>query len=441
MLAESVTSSLQYPYMLVDVRRLGRLASPSDPAISLDANAVLKHVRIISPSASRQGDEKERFDELVACLLSSAVQRHKERSTQPANVENGWKEAVPVSIRDNLELSVEYLCMLVAIDFRHWDEQDHGALAAVGDQVRQKNFWAAVSDCSAPHAETDKPSLVRGSAAMVYLLREAVDRHHVHWYDANVLKELTNLETKAVPPSLLKVFEGVEEDGVSPMMMPAVSERITILVEIAKEKLSRSSSSALGFQTFLELISSRGSRLFVMPDGRPGFLDDLIALHPRYNDANVLTCDLGTASVDIPIYFLKLAQLTAIALEAAFPESIVFVDSVSLCVCSDYQLPKALRVSGLIVYDELLMDKVDRKCLLGVGSVEEVEIRVASTIAAAQLMEWANNELIPRLEQQESASQEMGGVRVDIGSLDYALWFYGRSFKEQAHHLCRTVMY
>ncbi|CUG06198.1 transmembrane protein, putative [Bodo saltans] len=173
-----------------------------------------------------------------------------------------------------------------------------------------------------------------------------------------------------------------------------------------------------------------------------GFLNALIDLHPRYLDANMLSFAGGSSSCYV--YLLKLAQLTVIALEAAFPQEIRFADSSRLCVCSDYQLPKALRVSGLIAYNTDLASKVDGRVLLGNGSREEVEIRVASTISAAQLMEWANSTYLPSLEENESAlatTRHIKGARVDISSLDYALWFYGRSFKDQPHHLCRTVMY
>lgn len=446
--------------MSIDTRQLGTLVAASSRHQAIDPNSILQHVRVRHPSDTRHrnAEETQRFSELMSCLVDATAHRHAERQLSApaaAAAENGWRAAVPKSLRHDLERAVEYLCMLVAIDFRHWDEKDAAALADVGAAVQQKNFWAVVRDSNAPHCESgDKQSLVRGSAAMVYLLREAVDTHGVHWYDAQALmSSLVEPTTGAPQPALLKVFEGVEDDGVTPMMMPAVTERVTILYEMAKAKTARGCHAANDggdasrpvYETFLWLMRDHRMRLFGQPSdpSSRGFLDALIALHPRYLDANVLPQSADKDAVYI--YFLKLAQLTAIALEAAFTGEIRFEDSHSLCVCSDYQLPKALRVSGLIVYDHELAAKVDGQRLLAVDGIEEIEIRVASTIAAAQLMEWANTEYLPSLEANDdkgdAPTRHVRGARVDISSLDYALWFYGRSFKDQPHHLCRTVMY
>jgi hypothetical protein len=435
--------------MPVDVRQLGTLVSSADPSVTMEPNSVLRHVRVSHPSNSdqRSASETQRLNELVECLVDATAQRfHERQNAHASSADNGWSAAVPKVLRNDLEKSVEYLCMLVAIDFRHWDELDASSLAQVGDVVQQKNFWAVVHDDTAPHREAGKPSIVRGSAAMVYLLREAVDTHGLHWYDAStLLTSLVDRSTRAPSAQLLKMFEGVEEDGVTAMMMPAVAERVEILVSMAETKVARGGRGGdhIKFETFHELMVNHSMALFSDPTAGvdKGFLDALIDLHPRYLDANTLTCADGRSCY---IYFLKLAQLTVIAIEAAFPERISFKDSARLCVCSDYQLPKALRVSGLISYDRQLASSVDSRVLLGSGSVEEVEIRVASTIAAAQLMEWANTSYLPYLEDNEAAlasTRHVRGARVDISSLDYALWFYGRSFKDQPHHLCRTVMY
>lgn len=408
--------------MAIDVARVGRLWNDRTKACVEDVNSVLHHVRVFSPALALANPEtRTSCQALVDFLVDSVL-------TTPPNQDpsnNGWFAAIPLCLRGNLAKSVEYLCMLIAVDFRHWAEADEQMPADVGSPVKQKNFYAVVpteNQHERNHSEKDAPSLVRGSAAMVHLLREAVDAKQVPWYDSHYLRnpalDLIELE---------RIFVGVEADGRTPMMMPAAKERIAILREIAEN---------LNGKTFLDHILESKLRLYNPPDN-VGFIDRLIKVHARYDDSVNF---LGRDGHQYRIHLLKLAQLTVIALQAAFPHDICFSDFDEICVCSDYQLPKALRAAGLIVYDEHLAGLVDGKRLLKPESIEEVEIRVASTIGATMLMDWVNSEALPKKRCAVPPPRYLA-ARCDVGSLDYALWYFGRSNSEQPHHLCRTLMY
>lgn len=400
--------------------------------------AFLRHVTVVPPSQAPNGKGSP-LNEICELL-----ERHIKTPAAVNTEVNGWLESIPVTLRDDLPQAVQYLCLLIAIDFRHWDEKM--PIAEVGHPVQQKNFYARVessnSSSASLHRETGAQyDMVRGSAAMVYLLRRAVEIHGVHWYRRDVLVEVST--SQAARDRLFDCFIGVEEDGVTPMSMPATNERIDLLVSIQDQ---------LHDQLYYDIFKACGFRLYRDQDDRSlasflqcgslqldisfGVINALWQLHERYRDAAVVTprspiVESSSFSSIHVVYFLKLAQLTIVALEAAFPKDVKFLDSEErLCVCSDYQLPKALRVAGLIQYDAFLTETVDGRLLIEAGSEEEVSIRLASTVAAKEFQRWFNEQkgsTLPRL--------------CTVGDMDYALWLYGRSHKQQAHHLCRTLMY
>lgn len=403
----------------IDRRQVGALFDVERGCAVLPTDG-LKLVAVRDPS-DVDTSARPALESLIA-FLTEYIEGKSQEGTETSN---GWLSAVPLCLRSNLENAVEYLCMLVAIDFRHWAEESEDE-AHVGDVVNQKNFYAI------EQSDAGTSRLVRGSQAMVLLLREAVDVSGVHWYDTDYL--LADNTSDAVRRSFL----GVASDGVTPMFMPATDNRIQILLELAQAKRSATEIQSRGnkFLTFLSMMEASEYRLYSslvaerqesIVSACPGFFDRLLALHSRYDDSAILDGQLT-------VYFLKLAQLTAIAVHTAFPESISFKDYDQMSVCSDYQLPKALRSCGLLVYSQHLQQLVDERRLIAPGSREEVEIRLGSTLAAERLKQHMNASVLPR---RTSASAAI----CDVGALDYALWYVGRSDSSTPHHLCRTVMY
>lgn len=376
-------------------------------------------------------------------------------------------------LRNSEKSIVDYLGMVVAIDFRHWAEvpvPEGAPLAAVGEEVTfLTGFYTAVATVangeelsfqqaaeeSALHRENDKHSLLRGSAAMIYLLRRAVEEHGILWYSPDFL---TRFHSVAEAKEALAVcFRGCHEDGVTPMWMPATEERVELLLSLGKCLLAQRTS-------FYELLVASQGQLYTEL-GDKGFIQRLTRLHPRFQD---FAPHPFTTGVWLPI--LKLAQLTAIAIEEALPAywqwcrhhpresgvserdtnrwlvdcasrhgATVFADLEAMSVCCDYQIPKALRDAGVLQYDAHLTDLVDRGVLLQPGGAEETSIRLGTLVAVEMLLEYVTD----ILRQENDIDRGILGDKAPIVALDYALWYVGRYPEgvSSRHHLCRTIMY
>lgn len=92
---------------------------------------------------------------------------------------------------------------------------------------------------------------------------------------------------------------------------------------------------------------------------------------------------------------------------------------------ADYQLPRVLRASGVLVYDVELAATVDHGRILPAGSIEELSIRQATCVAV--------EELLARLNKHT-------GQPVTMVELDYVLWAAGRKAPGE-HHLTPTTAY
>jgi hypothetical protein len=411
-----------------DARRVGTITaadgSPLDSSRALVQTSI-RHVEDVLRNPDTQA--------LINFIVTEAT---KQCPVRDANKEpTGWLASVPKILRRDVVASVNYLMMLVAIDFRHWGEEGEEQ-APVGEAVRQKNFFAVVIEGNdagdTQHAEKDcvDKQLVRGSAAMVYLLKRAVDTLGIRWFDPVVAATMSASD-------LTQLMWGVEEDGVTPMLMPAAAERVHLIHSLA------AALPAQGYLSFFHLVTGldsmpadgvvRGLSLYSHKGTRiDGILDRLLNLHNRYDDTSILPLQeqLPDGRSEVLIHFFKLSQLSIVALQNAFPGVFVIDDIDLLGVCSDYQLPKALRACGLIEYSAELSAKVDSRVLLGVNSREEIEIRVSSTIAAKRLQDWINANKLCNDHR-----------KCDAALMDYALWYFGRSNKSLHHHLCRTEMY
>jgi hypothetical protein len=91
----------------------------------------------------------------------------------------------------------------------------------------------------------------------------------------------------------------------------------------------------------------------------------------------------------------------------------------------DYQLPRALRAAGALVYDEQLAEFVDGQRLLAPGSVDEIEIRLATDQVVRSLLTLINQQV---------------EVPVSMVEVDFALWVAGRKAGGE-HHLTYTTNY
>ncbi|ORC93015.1 uncharacterized protein TM35_000023410 [Trypanosoma theileri] len=396
------------------------------------------------------------FKNLLNTYLSEF---HKEKITS-----SHWLSTVPMNLRGNLEEVVNYLGMLIAIDFRHWGERGANDMygetqTPVGSRVADFCGFYVTMPVGEEDAHAEKGvgvgggRLLRGSAAMVYLLRRAVEEEGVYWHRPEVLllRDLKEEEEKEKRRETLRYscFLGhAGDEAETPMWMPATHTRIGILVDIAHE-LQQQGDSFYG-------IWCRSQGYLYHPDTPSrGFLAQLIHLHPRYKDICILqrgNTNNSETIIEVPV--LKLAQLTALAIDDVIthmcdsivqsqkydfpiPEFGAFHDRDKLTVCCDYQIPKALRLLGMIEYNTYLANLVDEGILLAPGGIEETSIRVAALVASEMLLEYLQNKM------RTVQGEENRSVKWDSPMVDHLLWWIGRHHADPSvrHHLCSTIMY
>lgn len=460
----------------IAVRERLAASDPSQPTVR-----VLPHVTAVRPETIPLESNPilsailEKMREQVS---PAALDAKRKAGVGALTASDHWLLSVPESLRRSERDVVNYLGMVVAIDFRHWAELP--PLAAVGEVVKGfTNFFCVVDADEEPKTEEErnalhpehnakdgdtadapKRTLIRGSAAMMYLLKRGVEKHHVMWYDPSYLCQFRTL---AQAEAALKVcFEGCQEDGVTPLMMPATRERVELLLSMAKALQDRKTS-------FHDLLCRCDGYLFRPPEcSKPGFVDSLIDLHPRYLDVSPWPAMESGQPAGPKVPILKLSQLTAITLGEVLPVlwrwlhstgdapdtakantwlekaeqdvlgggfKPLFLDDSDLAMCCDYQIPRALRAAGVLVYDEHLADCVDRGVLIAPNSTEEVCIRLGTILGSEMLLDFMNS--------NPAVVGAAEGITVNASQLDYALWYVGRymSYATSRHHLCRAIMY
>lgn len=406
----------------------------------------LPHVTVVEPSLDLLINN-EFFRRLVKEGVFDRRRIAKDGSEPP---ESHWLRIVPRHLRGNEKDIVNYLGMVVAIDFRHWGDQG----GSTGSEVCGfHDFYCSPleSTLEAGDAELaenrsavqiEGKTLLRGSAAMMFLLRRAAESG-VLWYDLDYLATLKSSEEAL--QALAPCFLGCTVDGVTSLLMPATKERVQLLLSVSEALRQRKT-------TFYGMYLRCSGRLF--SSHSDGFIDQLVLLHERYQDTAEIT--FPHSSTPAVGHVLKLSQLTALAIIDALhafqhynhedpsstmsgPSSI-FCDEDRLSVCCDYQIPKALRACGILSYDSHLNDAVARRVLLPVGGTEEAAIRVGTLVACEALLQFVN-------EHQTSIStalhidQNETFTAFKSPDLDYALWLAGRYCRDTPHHLCRTIMY
>ncbi|KEG10007.1 hypothetical protein DQ04_04311040 [Trypanosoma grayi] len=393
--------------------------------------------------------------------FGALVKSYLEEFSQTGVSSSHWLSSVPQCLRGSVEDVINYLGMLVAIDFRHWGERPSGSgggEALVGSRVDGLcGFYATLPpEQSDQHAEKSFGGgrVLRGSTAMTHLLRCAVEQHCIEWYRPSFMVQFATVD-EAVE-ALKSCFLGHEEDGKTPMWMPATRERVELLISVSLAQLERGTS-------FYKIWCSCEGYLYHPTEPYLGFIEQLLQLHHRYHDFHLLRKESANAEKDLmtggdvlkfPV--LKLALLTASAVDSAIthmPDAIekisqhdsrapkcgAFHDKGQLTVCCDYQIPKALRLLGLIEYDAHLALLVDNGVLLAKDGAEEASIRVAALVASELLLDFLSSSNFKTLGGDAAKKP----IVWDATALDHMLWWIGRYNVDASvrHHLCRTIMY
>jgi hypothetical protein len=127
--------------------------------------------------------------------------------------------------------------------------------------------------------------------------------------------------------------------------------------------------------------------------------------------------------------FLKRAQITCADLATALRGRGLgrFDDLAKLTIFADNLVPHTLRMLGVLSYDLLLLQRIEREEELASGSEEEVEIR-ACALHAVELL---------------SAACARRGYAVAPHKLDLLLWSRGQSpqIKARPRHRTRCTYY
>jgi hypothetical protein len=99
---------------------------------------------------------------------------------------------------------------------------------------------------------------------------------------------------------------------------------------------------------------------------------------------------------------------------------------------ADYRVPQILRNMGVLVYNDELKEKIDKKIEINFGSREEIEIR-AATIIAVELIQQKMNLILLKMNLKT----------LFVVELDWLLWQLGERKKKiiEPHHRTLTIYY
>lgn len=204
---------------------------------------------------------------------------------------------------------------------------------------------------------------------------------------------------------LARIFAGNIE-------LPMLTERVEILNEIGATLVDQYDGA------FHNFVRSCAPAMYAEGDG---LMERLVTEFPRFNDVS----DYHGHEVQ----FHKLPQLALWSLHRALHRSgdWILTDLADMTAFSDYIVPVALRLMGIIAYTPALEASIVAGEMIERDSDEEIEIR-AHTLYATALLTDAINEIRPADEQ------------VVVPQIDFRLWnaYHATSWP---HHLTRTVMY
>ena len=147
----------------------------------------------------------------------------------------------------------------------------------------------------------------------------------------------------------------------------------------------------------------------------------LLKKMPYFNDVGLYR------RIEVPFY--KRAQITAADLKIAFNGRRwgYFDDLDHLTIFADNLVPHVLRMDGVLIYEESLIDRITTGTLIPAGSAEEVEIRAC----ALHAVELLKKEMLK------------SGHVIKSLELDYLLWNRGQQphYKAVPRHRTRCVFY
>lgn len=243
------------------------------------------------------------------------------------------------------------------------------------------------------------PHLVRRDTRSGYfhVARALTERFLEHGpYSASGLEELT-------PGSCAAVF-GQPIDGPAGELMALFAAALNALGRALRERWGGS------FRALIESADESAERLA-----------GLLSAIPFYDDVHFYRDLL------VPIY--KRAQITASDLSLALGGEGLgcFHDLDRLTIFADNLVPHVLRIDGVLTFDPVLVERIEREELLASGSEEEIEMR-ACAIHAVELM--------------GAELRRLGRPRRAM-DLDNLLWNRGQgaTYKARPRPRCRSVYY
>jgi len=152
-----------------------------------------------------------------------------------------------------------------------------------------------------------------------------------------------------------------------------------------------------------------------------GRLVQLLKKIPYFNDVELY------GGIEVPFY--KRAQITAADLSIAFKGRGWghFNDLAQLTIFADNLVPHVLRMDGVLIYEESLIERIAAGTLIPAGSAEEVEIRAC----AVHAVELVKNEI------------RKTGQTINSPDLDNFLWNRGQQphYKAVPRHRTQCVFY
>lgn len=270
---------------------------------------------------------------------------------------------------DGTERTVNWILVLDAVNFCFWSERD---------QPR----WCVEY----------KGEHLNGYLAEAAALTRAVEEGMPLW-DATYLSTISSEDVATI-------FRGEQT-------IPLFEQRLQHMHEVGRVLLERYDGQ---FTRAIEQVNGNAVQLALL----------LARQFPSFNDVALYRTHI--------VRFLKRAQICVADLYNAFGGKSwgTLSDIDQLTIFADYKLPQVLRHYGVLAYEPMLAERVDKQELIEAGSEEEIEIRAATI--------WAG-ELLRRAMQSR-------GYAITAAEIDLRLWLLGQqSDNMKPYHRTLTIFY